>query len=361
MNQNKLLAIIFIFILLIPSLESVFGFSPVKELFEKRLPVSKPQFSWSKSYPSEFEAYFDDNFGMRKTLIYLNSFISDKIFSESPDSRAVIGKEGWLYFDNRNSLLDAAGKVDLDQILINRGVDSFYKNWQLLKSKNIKYLLVIAPDKSSVYPEFLPNYIKPVSARRIDKFINALTAKYPDFPILDLRPIMLEAKKHEVVYHQTDTHWNRRGSHWGYVEIMNKLGIKPYPRSQYSEIVSGEMRGDVSDIMGLKNVNPDLDLAAKFNQTSYKVNQEIHPQEIKQFHKPFLFLNKNKSLPRLFVYKDSFFGNLFGYTSEHFSWSLYVNEFPCDLKFDSIKKFHPNFVIQQFWEGRIEEVLKNCS
>ncbi len=361
MNQNKFLVIFFILILLIPSLESVFGFSPIKELFEKRNALSKPEFSWSKSYPAEFQAYFNDNFGMRKTLIYLNSFISDKIFSESPDSRAVIGKEGWFYFDNRNSLLDAAGKVDLDPILIERGVDIFYKNWQFLKSKNIKYLLVISPDKSTVYPEFLPDYIKPVSHKRIDKFINALTAKYPDFPILDLRPIMLEAKKNEIVYHQTDTHWNRRGSHYGYVAIMKKLGAKPHPRSQYVEVVSGDIRGDISDIMGLKNTNPDLNLVAKFNQSSSQVSPDIYPQEIRQFHRPVLFLNKNKNLPRLFVYKDSFFSNLFDYVSEHFSWSLYVNEFPCDLKFDSIKKFHPNSVIQQFWEGRIEEVLKNCS
>jgi len=361
MNQNKFLTIAFALILLIPSLDSIFNFSPIKDLFEKRIPVENPQFSWSVNYPKKFEEFFNDNYGMRKSLIYLNSKILDGVFAQSPDARAVEGVDGWLYFDNNNSLLDAAGKADLSDDLIARGVESFYQNWQMLKAKNIDYLLVIAADKSTIYPEFLPSFIKPAKTRRIDKFLESLTKKYPDFPVLDLRPILISAKEHEVIYHKTDTHWNKRGAHYGYVALMKKLVMKFHPRTDFSNKEDEFLRGDISDIMGIDSTNLNLDLSAKFKAKSQHVSFESSDKYLSHFHKAHVFVNENQNLPRLFAYRDSFFNDLSVLVSEHFSRSLYVNEFPCDLNFAEIKIFHPHLVIQQFWEGRIQEVLTKCA
>lgn len=361
MNQNKFLTIVFALILLIPSLDSIFNFSPVKDLFEKRLPLKNPEFSWSANYPKKFEEFFNDNYGMRKSLIYLNSKILDGIFAQSPDARAVEGLDDWLYFDNNNSLLDAAGKVDLSDELIVRGVESFYQNWQMLKAKNIDYLLVIAADKSTIYPEFLPSYIEPAKTHRIDKFLQALKKKYPDFPVLDLRPILLLAKEREVIYHKTDTHWNKRGAHFGYVALMKKLKINPHPRSDFFDKQDELIRGDISDIMGVDSTNINLDLTPKFKAVSRHISFDKADKYLSHFHKAHVFVNENQSLPRLFVYRDSFFNDLSVLVSEHFSQSLYVNEFPCDLNFAEIKIFHPHLVIQQFWEGRIQDVLTKCA
>lgn len=356
MRRNKFIAITFIIFLLIPLLDNIFHFSPVKELFEKRAVVKRPEFSLSQEYLQKFEKFFNDNYGMRKSLIFLNAQMSDKVFNESPDNRAIKGKDGWLYFDNYDSLLDASGKAFLSEKLINRGVESLYRNWQDLRAKNIDYLLVIAADKSTVYPEFLPSYIKVAKERRIDKLLDALRAKYPDFPILDLRPILLQAKKKEVVYHKTDTHWNKRGAHYAYVEMMKRLGIKPHLRKDFINHSDQVIRGDIADIMGIDATNIDYNLERKFKKKS----REISAKKFTELHKPNLFIHKNTNLPRLFVYKDSFFGHLGDFVSEHFSQSLYTNEFPCDLNLADVKKFHPNLVIQQFWEGRVEQVLKNC-
>lgn len=358
MKKNIFLIIIFAFILVLPTLDSFFNVSPVKDIFEKRLPQEKPKFSFSTEYPKNFDKYFNDNYGFRKSLIYLNSKIMDMIFDESPDERAVIGKDEWLYFDNYNSLLDAMGRAVLSDKLVELGVDAFYRNWQKMRAKNIDYLLVIAADKSTVYPEFLPDYIEPKGPHRIDKFLAALKKKYPDFPVLDLRPIMLEAKKNEIIYHQTDTHWNKRGAHYAYVEIAKKLGLKPHLRNEYKNRDDQITRGDISDIMGSDASNIDYDLEPKFGVNYHHVWPIS--EEVKKFHNPAVYLHNNKSLPLLFVYKDSFFGNIVNFTSEHFSKSIYINEFPCDINYEIIKNFHPNVVIQEFWEGRIEAVLSEC-
>ncbi|MBM3579410.1 MAG: hypothetical protein FJX34_01395 [Alphaproteobacteria bacterium] len=401
--HNRFITIAFTLILLIPTLDAIFHFSPVKELFEKRLPVAKPEFVWSHDYHRNFEKFFDDNYGTRKSLIFLNALLMDRVFNESPDSRAVFGREGWLYFDNRDSLLDVQGKAPLGDELVARGVKSFYQNWQKARAQNIHYLLIIVPDKTTIYPEFLPDYIKSGTTHRIDKFLAALKKSHPDFPVLDLRPTLISAKKHEIIYHQTDTHWNRRGAHYAYVEIMKRLGertcfqslpamagnggfpvlrssrmsntlrcgarksaisdssqrdwkqvLKPHLRQDFIDRQDQQIRGDIADIMGVNATNIDYDLQRKFRLQAHERATQL------PFHKPQFFVNENKNLPRLFVYKDSFFGNLADFVSEHFSQSLYINEFPCDLDYDVMKNFHPNFVIQQFWEGRVEEVLGVC-
>ncbi len=368
MKQNKFLIIVFALILLVPTLDSVFHFSPIKDLFEKRLPVAAPSlpknFAEIKNFSQNFEKFFNDNYGMRKTLVSFNSQIMDRVFDESPDARAVIGKDGWFYFDNYNSLLDATGKAKISDELVERGVESFGKNWQEMRAKNIDYLLVIAADKSMIYPEFLPSYIKASQPHRIDKFLDALKKKYPDFPVLDLRPLLKKAKEKEVIYHKTDTHWNSRGAHYAYVEIMKILAKKnqqlvPHLRKDFLNKEDEFIRGDISDIMGLDTTNLNYELTPKFKQNSYPIQPSKN--ELENFHKLAIFENDNKNLPKLFVYKDSYFGNLISLVSEHFSKSVYVNEFPCDLNYEIIKNYRPNVVIQEFWEGRVEVVLSECA
>ena len=92
------------------------------------MPEFPKNFSALLSFPKAFEAFFNDNYGMRKSLITWHSKMMDKVFDESPSSRVVIGKEGWYYFDNYNSILDAEGKAPLSEELIDRGVEHFAKN-----------------------------------------------------------------------------------------------------------------------------------------------------------------------------------------------------------------------------------------
>lgn len=312
------------------------------------------------AFPKKFDAFFNDNYGMRKTLISVHSSMMDKIFDESPDSRVVIGKENWLYFDNYNSILDAEGRAPLADELIAKGVEHYAKNRKQVEDAGMKYLLVIAADKTTIYPEFLPDYIKPspLGTHRIDKFLTALTKKYPDFPVIDARPILLQAKLKEKVYQETDTHWNRRGAHATYMVMMKKLGITPNSRAKFKDVAHEWIKGDISDIMGGQYSNLNYELEPKFKETIHP--GKISEEEKKKFHNVTIFENENKNLPRLFVYQDSYFGDLFRFVSQHFSYAFFTNQYPCDIEIESVKKYHPNIVMQEFWEGRVEHILGTC-
>lgn len=362
-EQNIFIILFFVFLLFIPILDNIFQFLPIKNIFEKRVLKSAPQkisqISDLKNFIKDFEQYYNDNYGSRKTLIWLNSNISDKIFNESPNERVVIGKKSWLFFDNKNSMLDAQGLAKIDNKKLEKAAKKFIENWQEATARNIKYLLVIAADKVNIYPEFLPDYIEySEKNHRIDKFISILKQENKDFPILDLRPIMKKAKNSEIIYHKTDTHWNRRGAHYGYKEIMKKLNLSYNDRDKFLEIEREGFIGDISNLMNLNLSNIDYDLSAKFvkNGNRIKVSQEI--KDI--FYKPQIFINNNKKLPVLFVYKDSFFDNMLDFFAQNFSISYFVNEFPCEINFNKIKNYDSNILIQQFWENRIEDIIDKC-
>ncbi len=355
--------VLFLAFILAPLFDNIFHISPVKNLFENRvlsgLPKNPQTLRETSDYPRKFDNFFNDNYGFRKTLISINSWLMDNVFNQSPDNRAMIGKDGWLYFDNNNSLIDAQGLAKISDRKIEIAANSLIKNWHNLRAQNIDYLFVIAADKTSIYPEFLPDFIK-VSRknRRIDKLIKVLKNKEPNFPLIDLREILLEAKKNEVIYHKTDTHWNRRGAHYGYVEIMKKLGLDYNKRSEFRNFEDAFHVGDIAQIMNMRLGNENLDLRANFEEKWFIIKPT--KEEKKDFRKAEFFSNHDENLPVLFVYKDSFFDNMTYFMAQHFSRSYFVNEFPCDLNIDVVQKYKSNIVIQQFWEGRIEEVVNKC-
>ncbi len=363
-KSNIIIVFSFSIILFLPLFNMFFNIFPQKEFFEKRQAAQIPEIpknlSEIKKYPQSFSNYFDDNYGFRKNLISANSKIMDKVFNQSPSERALIGKDDWLYFENNKSLLDAQGLAKISDEKITKVVNGFVKNWQKLKSKNINYVLVIAADKSTIYHEFLPNYIKYSSNNhRIDKFLTKLRKKSPNFPVIDLRKILLEAKKNEVIYHKTDTHWNRRGAFYGYEAIMQKFGLKYNSRNEFTDIINPTLYfGDISQIMGIKKGNLDLDLKPKFKRKWFEF--KTSPQLKKEFYHPMFFVNYDKNLPILFSYKDSFSDNMLHFFAQNFAKSYFINEFPCEIDMKVIDKFQPNFVIQQFWEARIEEIANKC-
>ncbi len=365
MKKNITISIIFFILLFLPTADNYFDFSPVKQIFEKRKAVKKPEFpkkiSQIKYYFEKFEKFYNDNYGLRKSLISLNGFIMDNIFNESPDERAVIGIEGWLYFDNKDSLLDFQGLAKISDKKVDILAENLIENWRQAKKRNINYMLAISADKSSIYPEFLPKYIKySKENHRIDKLIHVLKKKSPNFPILDLRKILILAKSNdnEILYHKTDTHWNRRGAFYGYKHIMKNFKL-PYNKiDQFTKIENGFYKGDISYIMNSQQRNINYDLKAKFKKNWTFLDPKI--EEIKKFRKSVFFTNKNKKLPVLFVYKDSFFDNMLFFFAQNFSNSYFINEFPCKIDFSVTDKYKPNFLIQEFWESRVSQIADKC-
>ncbi len=219
-------------------------------------PEFKPTLAGVRAFSAGFEAYFNDHFGFRRRLVRLNQHLKWQVFRHARTSSALAGKDGWLFF---------SGGVMLDDV---RGAHPFttgeLEGWRRLlegrrdwlAQRGIRYLFVVPPEKHTVYPEHLPDWLvqAPRERRRIGQFLHHMRT-HSDVPVLDLHETMLAAKKLGILYRQTDTHWNQLGAFVASREVIRAaagLGIAATPPDLSAfEATPAELpQGDLARMLG---------------------------------------------------------------------------------------------------------------
>src|SRR5438034_11622563 len=97
--QIVLIATFFV-IIWVPLLEIYLPLAQSMSSTEKRKLTGMPMFHLSHFYTflTEYEKYFNDNFGFRNNLIAMNNSLLVKAFHHSPITAVIIGKNGWLFY-----------------------------------------------------------------------------------------------------------------------------------------------------------------------------------------------------------------------------------------------------------------------
>lgn len=218
---------IFILLLWLPTMDLFFRWDRIAEVNEKRalapFPVLSSGLSGVRSFIAGLEAYFNDHFGFRKRLIYWDQTWKRVWFGESPVSNVVIGQKGWLYYTDRLTAMDLRTKTffsprDLDDW---KSLLEGRRDW--LARRGIPYIFVIAPDKQTIYPEYLPEWERTAgSMTKLNQFVVYMKTN-STVEILDLRPALLRAKATQRTYQYTDSHWSEYGDFVACQEVVQAL------------------------------------------------------------------------------------------------------------------------------------------
>ncbi len=219
-----------------------------------------------KRFPAEFEAAFNDHFPFRRIMVHVHSRILYDAFGVSSHKDVVIGKRKWLFFRGDEAMDDYLGNVPFNA----QAVDGISKSIATLRDASLaegkRFLFVIAPDKQSVYPEYLPGHIDEGGPKRLDQLLPTLDALGVEY--LDLRSDIVAAKAGgEDLYYKNDTHWNTIGGFYAFRSIMKTLGLGEFERGQ-AEVVreSGGFQGDMAATMlGLTKIREDDFLLAQMS------------------------------------------------------------------------------------------------
>ena len=258
------LAVLLLLLLILwtPLLQSQFKFIDETTTTEKRTVAELPKFEIKNPYKylSDFVKYFNDNFGFRNTLIGVNNLIEFNLLNTSTTAKVIIGQNGWLYYNQDNTIEDYLGLVPFSE----KNLEEMAKNLELwnkmLKDKNIFFLLVIAPNKNTIYPEYLPENLKRSfpAKTRLDQATEYLT-KYPDIHILDLREILIKEKNKFPVYYETDSHWNNYGAYLGCQEVDDILGIYwkniETPKIETIQANTKKENADMTAMLGIDEIS----------------------------------------------------------------------------------------------------------
>jgi alginate O-acetyltransferase complex protein AlgJ len=301
-----------------------------------------------------------NNFRWRKELIsFYGTFrhmAGDRVYNY-----VMVGKDGWLYYTGDKSI-DNYQKTDplnRKQIVqLGKQLDSLNDQ---LKRRGITLLVVIPPNKSTVYPQHMPDEI-PVLGKEssLERFVNYMR-KNSGTPIIDLRQTLIDASQTQDVYYHTDSHWNDLGSYYGYMKIMEALSVDnpllaPHPLSDFNSVYMGANTHDLARGVGLmNNKEEDWTLTPRFKvqlkQTASKLSDGLLTIRTTT--------NADQDLPRLLIFGDSFYNSLASYLEPHFSrlkmipytreegvWSL-----------SWIERENPNIVIIEIVERNLDEGL----
>ncbi|MGM0642109.1 MAG: alginate O-acetyltransferase AlgX-related protein [Thermotogota bacterium] len=191
-------------------------FNSAAILFEnkkKLLKTSKKEFFST----DKFESY-------RNYIVY-------KFFNVSlVDDKVVAGKDNFLFLGNAfNNVLDKTiGKFRPDKAKIDDWTDKLktLQNWY--EDRGIKFVIVIAPNKHSIYKDKLPNSMQYTGETITDDIVYSSVNK--NIHLLDLRPRLLSIKDDGLLYTKHETHWNNKSASIAYYEtikfLISKYNIK---------------------------------------------------------------------------------------------------------------------------------------
>ena len=347
-NYQKSLFSIFVFIIGFPLIGHMVA------IFSSNNPgIGIPEFNLNSTYSyliNDYPTYFNENFGYRDTLIYIHSLIKYKFFKVSSTDDVELGKSDWLFLRNHGfNFLDYYRNKNLfSEQELEEWKNIFQKRQDWLSTRGIDYYVVIAPNKSTIYPEYVnPKYNKVHPKSKLDQLIKYLDEN-SDITIIDLSERLLKYKQKNQLYFRNDTHWNSLGAYVAYTQIIDFLKIK-YPNLKSLSLdndvnISEEKyKGDLSRMLGLEDEwIEDTNIITIKNP-----NAIISHNDGSQFSTKV----KNANLPKMVMFRDSFAALLQPFLSENFSHATYIFQDNFDTVF--IGKEKPDIVIQQFVERKL--------
>jgi len=313
----------------------------------------------SRAFVSGFERAFADRFGGRNALLRLHNRMLVRVFGVSPAPNVLIGRDGWLYFkgeDGRSFDRYYRAALPVHDAELRRIVDELRRRQRFLAALGIAYVVTIAPDKATIYPEHLPPWATRTQDRspldRLTQMIRgSATLRY-----VDLRMPLAAAKAHSRVYYQTDSHWNYLGAAVAYGAIMRTVrdALAPRPVSiapvALPPYVPGTdvYHGDLARMTGDIDHFPEPDYAplGKILATpESRCSKRTDAGNDLGFE---WYACDRPGLLRAVVYRDSMAIPLIPMLSENFSHVAYVSSHRLDPAFIAREK--PDVVIEEMVE-----------
>lgn len=365
--------------LVLPTADRYLAFAPkgtIAETDTAPLPaVGADPATWGRWFNALRRGYLDRRYNLRGLLISWNSYMDTFVLaSTTPSSKVMAGKEHWLFLAQdgafRNVIEDARSPEDLPAASVDLLASELEHRRQWLEERGIRYLVILAPNKNSVYPEMLPEALRPVRPKsHREQFVEAVRAK-THVEIVDVTPALLEEKQHHNVFYMTDSHWNAFGAYAAYRQIMRPIvrefpAVAPLPREQFRVEQYAWMAGDLAFMMGLSDYLKE-DRVLLFNKEWYKARGASYdgPVDPHYFEVPQYSFTENAKLPTAVIFHDSFWWELLPFMAESFSKALYVWLKPqseMELRFFDkalIEREKPDMVIEEFTERYIIPPLK---
>ena len=351
----KIFITIFIALCLIPLAGAIFNYQNTNT--EKRALALKPQIiengSINTQYTKQYDDYFTDNFALRPDFVTLYAIINKAAFNESVSDQVIIGKDGWLFFTP--TLNDYIKKDVMSDNEIARITKSLLLQQQYIKDKGCVFIFTVAPNKASIYGQYMPERFKTIeSLSNIEKLAASLDEAGVEY--IDLFEILKEESGDAQLYHKLDTHWNNTGALLAYNAILDEVeketsGFTYDSHNNLSPAIEKNWPGDLSDML-----YPALGLLDY--QPLYDIEQQYHTgRTIRSFMELNIETENEAGTKNLLMFRDSFASALIPIMSNEFKTAIYSRATPYDYR---LMQKDTDAVILQIAERNLSDLLYNA-
>jgi len=355
-----LLVVLVAICLVLPAVIEIAGLG--KPVQENRTPAEAPGWPSSladyRTFPQRLTAFVNDHFGLRSQLVRWNGALRLKLGTSSSPSVAV-GRDGFLFYaDHDERLLEQhTGEDVFTSGDLERWVKSAVAERDWLKQRGIAFYILIAPDKSTIYPELLPDYPHlPDTTTRLDQLaVRLKTVEGLEF--IDPRAALWRAKQTgRRLYWRADSHWGPRGAFIAYTQLMERV-VQTFPNAHavtFDEYTASVLpiRGDLALLLNLYDDLLYSEEQLQWKGPSHLISTDQHPPQpdwgwlVKFMHTDL------RESPRLLVFGDSFtdyvLGPLFLYQT--FRDPVYTHHRGTGLDHHLIEIAKPDLVILEMAE-----------
>ena len=316
-KKGRVLCLLCLILALVPLL-GMLVFGPSAALSNER-PAAKPQLvragKINLDVYSETANYLASHFFLRPQLVTANSAAQAAVFGESASGDVVLGKDGWLFY--AETLADFQGTNPMTA----REIFCAAKNLTLLQeyceANGTRFLFVCAPNKNTIYPEFMPDqYRKTEVGGDLDRLEAALDSAGVSY--CDVRGAL--TGRESLTYYKTDSHWNGYGSSLAAAKILNTLGKGSASEEALdAKTHPGDLYGMLYPASSKVEAAPALERARTFSYVS----------DVRGPDDQFIETRSNAD-GTLFVFRDSFGNALHEDLAEGFGKAAFSRAMPYD-------------------------------
>lgn len=311
-----------------------------------RLPKFTGRDGLNLKFPTEFDDYYQDHFGFREEMVTAFHSLTGALLRDTLNEDVITGQNDMLYYGE--TLEDYLGTDRLTDYDIARAARVLLIQQQYVRASGAAFAFTIAPNKNTVYPEYMPSRLKPTglpsNGERLAGALGELGVEY-----IDLTAALKGSRDEGLLYHYHDTHWNQLGALIGYRAIMEGLGTEGYEAySQATPTIKTGWAGDLHYFLYPASAGsmeyPDLSLSFDYSTDPQAPGRTVTTGTTSPVNDSSLLL-----------YRDSFGDGLLPYLSANFGRVLYDAEFP--YNYASMAAEAPDNVVIELVERNIPNLL----
>ena len=261
----------------------------------------------------------------------------------------------WLSHINDLSLDDYQNVTPLtteDLQRIQTNLDGFEAE---LKKLGIKFYVIMPPNKNTIYPEYLAPEIPVIgNTSRLSQLLD-YQLENGSVKVIDVRDRLNDVKLEELVYYETDTHWNPRGAYEGYRTLIEAIqqdfpDILPVALEDCEITEAQQLQGDLSKMSGWLEAYSTYDAILPLFSKDGAVKKEIIDDVQYAYYE-----NDSPELPKAIIYRDSFFTVMQPFLVQNFDELIDIWTYKVDLEL--IEREKPDIVILLMTERIIQRLI----